>query len=170
MGYTLDQSVKAFVMDHFSLEVVEIIDEVYRRLTTERDRRDAFRIFDTMEGVKTLHDNGWLITNHSSAHYPVSEAVHIDHFAEEFQECEAALKTELGEGTDFWVLPFDRKSLEIEALLRHFRDADDAARHLVLVGGRVNKDYASQQQIIYRIDPPYLDGEGLVRYLGSLRV
>jgi len=167
-GYTLGQSVKAFVMDHFSYEIVTQIDEVYNGFTHAQERKDAFRIFDSMEGIKTLHENGWVITNHSSAHYPVSEAAHIDHFAKEFLECEEALKKHLEGETDFWVLPFDRKSLDNQALLTHFHEADDAQRHLVLVGDKINTTYTPQEKLIYRIEPPYLNAKELVKYLHAL--
>jgi len=167
-GYILGQSIKAFVMDHFSLEIVEQIDAIYRQFTRKLDREDAFRIFDTIEGVEILQRNGWEIANHSSAHYPLSEASHIDHFAEEFHECEEVLEKYLGAKTNFWVLPFDRKSLEIDNLLTYFHQADDASRHLVLVGDKINTTYDPGKKIIYRIEVPYLDGGGLVKYLRSM--
>jgi len=167
-GYTLDRSVKAFVMDHFSFEIAAIIDEVYRKFTTQRDRDDAFRIFDTIEGMRELHENGWVISNHSSAHYPVSEASHIAHFAAEFQECEDALHDHIGSDTDFWVLPFDRKSLDNDTLLAHFEKADGGERHLVLVGDRINTNDSAKEKIIYRIEPPYLKSTELIRYLDTL--
>ena len=121
-----------------------------------------------MEGIKTLHENGWEISNHSSAHYPVSEAVHIKHFAEEFLECEEALQKHLGRQTDFWVLPFDRKSLDNHELLTYFDKADNTERHLVLVGNKVNTSYDPNEKIIYRIDAPCLNSKDLLRYLASL--
>ena len=166
-GYTLDRPVKTFTMDRFSLEMIRIIDEVYEKYTREIDRRDAFRLFDTMEGIRTLHENGWEIANHSSAHYPVSEASHIDRFADDFLECEEALERHLGLKTDFWVLPFDRKSLAEEELLARFRRADDSGRHLVLVGNRVNESYDPSRPILYRLEPPYLRDRDLLKYMAS---
>ena len=167
-GYTIDKSVKGFVMDHFSLEIVEMIDSVYVDFSKDFVREDAFRIFDTMEGIKVLHENGWEISNHSSAHYPVSEERHIQNFKKEFEECEKVLHQYLGINTEFWVIPFDRKSLKAESLLKVFHDSNDKDRHLVLVGDKFNQKYNTQEKILHRIEPPYLDGKDLVRYLKSI--
>lgn len=169
-GYKTHMSVKSFVMDHFSMEIIDAIDSVYNDLTKENFRNDAFRLFDTMEGIKVLHQNGWEISNHSSAHYPVSEESHIHHFKEEFDECEKALHAHLGIHADFWVVPFDRKSLNKEELLKVFHSADDQDRHLVLVGDKFNQNYNAKEKIIYRIDPPYLNGKDMIRYLKSIEL
>jgi peptidoglycan/xylan/chitin deacetylase (PgdA/CDA1 family) len=167
-GYTLNQPIKAFTMDHFSLKLIKVIDAIYEEFVPEHVRSDAFRIFDTMEGIGILHKNGWEIANHSSAHYPLGEAGHIEHFAEEFTECEEALRTHLDLETRFWVLPFDRKSLPLGELLKVFHNADTRERHLVLVGNRTNTNDDPHQKVIFRIDPPYLNGEELARYLKSI--
>jgi len=155
-------------MDHFSMEIIETIDAVYNDFTKEHLREDAFRLFDTMEGIKELQDKGWEITNHSSAHYPVSEKVHVENFKKEFDECEQALHTHLNIESKHWVVPFDRKSLKLNELLDVFHAADSKERHLVLVGDKVNQNYDPKEKVIYRIEPPYLDGKGLVRYLKSI--
>ncbi len=167
-GCTINQSLKAFTMDHFSLEIVDIIDEVYQEFTREIDREDTFRIFDTLEGIATLHQNGWEISNHSAAHYPVSEDSHIHYFADEFLECENAIGDHLDIESKFWVLPFDRKSVDEDTLLQVFQNADTADRHLVLLGDKANQDYCHGKKLIYRIGPPELRGEGLVKYLASI--
>jgi peptidoglycan/xylan/chitin deacetylase (PgdA/CDA1 family) len=168
LGYTLEQSLKAFTMDHFSPEIIGVIDAVYRNFAPEHVQRDAFRLFDTMQGIKALQEAGWEIANHTCAHYPVSEASHMNHFAEEFHECETALNTHLGITTDFWVVPFDRKSLALESLMQVFTEADSKGRHLVLVGDKINHSQTHDQKVLHRIEPPYLDGKGLVRYIGAL--
>lgn len=166
LGYRAGESLKAFTMDRFSPEMIAAIDSVYNEMTDETMRDDAFRIFDTMEGLRSLQMSGWVIANHTSAHYPVSEAHYVHRFKAEFDECEAALRQHLGIETDHWVIPFDRDSLKLDALLKTFRAADEKTRHLVLVGDRYNAAY--RERLIHRIEPPYLDGKALVRFLGSI--
>ncbi|MEA3492539.1 MAG: polysaccharide deacetylase family protein [Campylobacterota bacterium] len=167
-GYTIDKSVKEFTMNRFSLEIVEDIDSIYRDFCAEYARKDAFRIFDTVEGIRTLYRNGWEISNHSSAHYPISEDSHIGNFKSEFDECEEALCRHLDIESRYWVVPFDRQKSRSLQLFDLFEDSDDKDRSLVLVGNRFNQTYNPQKRIIHRIDLPYLQGEDLVRYLRSI--
>lgn len=167
-GYTLDKSVKGFVMDHFSMEIVETIDSVYKEFTQEYIREDAFRLFDTMDGIKELHQNGWEITNHSSSHYPVAEENHIDNFKNDFVSCEKALYEHLAIETRFWVIPFDRQKSRSNRLKEVFYTVDDKDRYLVLVGDKFNQIHHENERIIHRIEPPYLNGKGLIKYLNAL--
>lgn len=167
-GYTLEKSVKGFTMDHFSEEIINAIDSVYNEFANKITQKDAFRLFDTMEGIQVLHQNGWEITNHSSAHYPVSEDAHIQNFKIEFDECEQALNKHLGIQTRFWVIPFDRQTSRSGNLEETFYAADNKGRYLALVGDRFNDTHQSGRRILYRIEPPYLDGKRLVRHLKSL--
>lgn len=161
-GYQNQQNIKSFVMDNFSLEIVNIIDEVYQQFTRDIDREDAFRIFDTVEGLNILKDNGWEIANHSASHYPISEKSYIEHFVDEFMECEEFLNRDIDIQSRFWVLPFDRDSVETDTLLEYL----DSSRYLVKVGDRVNQKNGNR--VLYRIEPPYLNGIEIVRYLKNL--
>jgi len=167
-GYTLDKTVKGFVMDHFSLDIVDIIDSVYEMFVSKHVREDAFRLFDTMDGIQKLYQHGWEISNHTTSHYPVAEESHISYFKEDFDVCEQALQKHLNIETKFWVIPFDRQNTRSERLKEVFYDSDDKNRYLVLVGNKSNQIHDPSDRIIHRIEPPYVDGKGLVRYLKTL--
>ena len=64
---------KDHVLDHFRREL-QVLDQVFRESTSEQERADAFRLFDTAEGLAALREQGWLLVNHTAAHYPVAEA------------------------------------------------------------------------------------------------
>ncbi len=160
-GYTINTSVKSFVMDNFSLDIIKEIDEVYSIFCNKIHQKDAFRIFEDINGVKELLNAGWEIANHSSNHYPISENSYINHFVKEFMECERDIKKSLGIDSRFWVVPFDRKSVDTTKLLSLTPDNRD----LVLVGDRINTTY---NRVIYRIEPPYLKGKELIKFINKL--
>ena len=167
-GYTLDKTVKGFVMDHFSLEIVALINAVYEAFVSPHVKEDAFRLFDSMEGIQTLQQESWEISNHTTSHYPVAEESHIAHFKEDFTVCEEALKKYLNLETKFWVIPFDRQATRSARLEEVFYKSDDKNRYLALVGDKSNQVHDPSHRILHRIEPPYVDGKGLVRYLKTL--
>ena len=168
-GFRTEMSVRTFTLDHFSAAILAAIGEVYQNFSTEPDRRDAFRLFDDVEGIAELHRHGWEIANHSASHYPVSEDSYIQQFGAEFGRCESALHQHLGLETRFWVMPFDRKGKRSARLRAVFEQEDGRARTLVLVGHRINTSLQKQGNLLYRIYPPYEDGAGLIRYLGRIK-
>ena len=165
-GYDNSMLVKGFVLDRFCDEFVDAIDDVYARFTDAGFREDAFRIFDTVDGIKHLAAQGWEIANHSAAHYPVGEDAYISKFAEQFNECEAAMQQHLGSGSRFWVLPFDRK--RDDSLIATFTAANAAGRHLVLVGDRFNTSATANDKVLYRVYVPDVNGKELVAKLRRL--
>lgn len=97
--------IRSWTLEHFDDRVLAIVDEVYREHTTEAFRADAFRIFADGDGLRTLADAGWLITNHSAAHWPLSPALGWDVVEREYDECEAYVR-ELSPDNRYWVVPF----------------------------------------------------------------
>jgi hypothetical protein len=154
-------------LDHFSTAVLAALDQVYRELTSERERADAFRLFDTAEGLADLRAQGWLLVNHSAAHYPVGEAAGRALFASQFGECETDLR-ELFEGSSScWVLPFDRerhRAPEVEDLMRQ----SGGGRYLGLVGNRCNGPASARARVVYRIGVPVCTGRDLARLLAGI--
>lgn len=154
-------------LDHFSTTVLAALDQVYRELTSERERADAFRLFDTAEGLAELRAQGWLLVNHSAAHYPVGEAAGRALFASQFGECETDLR-ELFEGSSScWVLPFDRerhRAPEVEDLMRQ----SGGGRYLGLVGNRCNSPASARARVVYRIGVPVCTGRDLARLLAGI--
>ena len=160
--------IKAFTLDHFSRDIVEIIDELYEEFCPEHSREDAFRIFDTFEGIRTLLENGWEICNHSSAHYPISEESYIHRFTDEFIECEEAIERELGISTRFWGLPFDRKSVDIAQMRKLMDEKGYGERTLVMVGNRVNIAQEKLSGTIFRIEAPSLPAKDYPGHLSCI--
>jgi len=165
-GYQNDLSVKNFVMNQFSKAIVNEIDEVYRSLTSELDRVDAFRIFDDVEGILSLHKSGWEIANHSASHYPIGENSYIHEFEEQYAECEKKINEYLKITTNYWVVPFSRDSYLSDKLIEAFNSANAEKRWLVLLGHKPNLTVKSN--IIHRISAPSLDGRGFKKFLKAI--
>lgn len=161
LGHRRSVSVKRFTLQNFSEEILSLIDETYIRFIEEADREDAFRIFETTDGIRQLKEKGWTIANHTAAHYPVGEdrASHL--FKSQFDECEEFCQSVLGEQTRFWVLPFDR--YEANNLLSAFQKCG-GDRYLVLLGNRPNHQL-NDQRILYRFAVPACTGQDLVTFL-----
>ena len=159
--------IRDFTLDHFSGEVLAAIDGAYSRCSAPHTRSDAFRLFAGRDELRQVRERGWLLANHSAAHYPVGEDSFIGHFEEQFVEGEKWFAERFEARSDFWVLPFDRH--RSERLFDRFRECGDGKR-LVLVGNRANRPDNLGQGTIYRIVAPICSGEKLVsslRYLGS---
>ena len=163
-GYRTGSSVKSFVMDSFSRAIVETIDETYADIASETARSDAFRMFETVGGLRTLREDGWIIANHSAAHYPVGERAASSMFADQFGECEAAFERWFGQPSTFWVLPFDRDPQSRGEVEEMFERCGDG-RYLVLVGNIGNRPEDAARRILQRVDVPLVNGEGLIRHL-----
>jgi peptidoglycan/xylan/chitin deacetylase (PgdA/CDA1 family) len=162
-----DARAKDHVLNHFSAAMVQLLDQVYRELTSEQERIDAFRLFDTAEGLAELCEQGWLLVNHTAAHYPVGEAAGRALFASQFDECESRLRTLFGGSSTCWVLPFDRerhRTPDVEDLMRQC----GGNRYLGLVGNRCNGPTAGRARVLYRIGVPVCTGRELVRMLARI--
>ncbi|MEO7996793.1 MAG: polysaccharide deacetylase family protein [Gemmatimonadaceae bacterium] len=151
-GYKSGDLVRHASMDLFAPEIVAEIDAIYQRFTNEADRQDAFRVFDTWDGIRQLRDKNWTICNHGAAHLPILEKNGLPLMAAEFGECEDAIRRELSMDTKFWVAPFDRGSKRDPSFQTVF-DACAGPRTLVLVGQRFNREWRAGQPI-YRIAAP----------------
>lgn len=113
---------RVWTVHNFGPEVFAAIDEVYEGMTTEAFRRDAFKIFDTVAGIRELAAAGWTITNHSAAHYPLSPRLGQDEVEAAFDECEDLVR-EMNPDNRYWVVPFGygsahyRQSLQRRAVM-----------------------------------------------------
>jgi peptidoglycan/xylan/chitin deacetylase (PgdA/CDA1 family) len=152
-GYINSMLVREFTLDDFGREVLAIIDDLYQETASEAVREDAFRIFDTADGLLELHKMGWVIANHSAAHYPIGEK-HVNHIlVDQFEECEAFIRNVFGMASEYWVFPFGRN---IERAAIDAVRAYDTKLTAVLVDNRVNcnSNYALTNRVLYRITPP----------------
>jgi len=162
-GYKLNHNLLDFTLDNFSKDILVQIDRTYKECTSEEYRKDSFRIFDTIKGLKFLIKNGWEIANHSASHYPVTEESAIRYFNDEFKICDNFISETLGFKSKFWVSPFDRIHKRSENLFSEFKKVNKKNKFLVLVGNKINKQI--DNNVIYRIWVPDLDGKSLIKYL-----
>ena len=162
-GYSFKYNVKDFTLNNFSNDILNVINLTYKEYAPEYFRKDAFRIFDTIEGIKFLHENGWTIANHSAAHYPITEQSGISQLSEEFKKCEKSIKENFNIDTPFWVSPFDRVHYRAERLFEIFNNINDGSKYLVMVGNRINYDISNN--IIYRLDIGDKNGREISRFL-----
>jgi peptidoglycan/xylan/chitin deacetylase (PgdA/CDA1 family) len=85
-GYPRWTPLKEWIHLNFSLPVVSVIKDVWLECTTEAYRESAADLFDDERGLRELVAAGWLVANHTAAHYPAGRrspaALVIDQFVE----------------------------------------------------------------------------------------
>ena len=167
LGWQAEQSIRDFTLDHFSPSLVQQIDEIYWEFTTPQERADAFRLFDTAEGLRELAAAGWTIANHTAAHLPVAEESALPFFPVQFGECEDYLERQFQWRSKFWVAPFDRPGRRAAGLFETFR-AYGADRVLVLVGDQVNCFGKNPPATLFRYMVPIVSTSQMVRQLERL--
>ena len=109
--------VRAWTLDNFGPDVIAAIDEVYAQLTTEEFRRDAFRIFETSDGLRELASAGWTITNHAAAHHPLPPQLKYEAVEAAFDECETLVR-KYNPDNRYWVIPFSGSGRHLQQLKR----------------------------------------------------
>ncbi len=127
---TVPDRLRTWSLHNFSTALVDAIDEVYSACVTARARTEAFRLFLTVAQVGELAEAGWLITNHTAAHYPLASTVGWDAVRGGFDECEALVRR-FNPGNRYWVTPFGFGS-------EHYLPQLMAAATVVEVGDRRN--------------------------------
>ena len=167
-GYKKGELIKDFTLNNFDINIIEEIDDIYKRITSIELRNDSFRIFDKPKGIVKLIENGWLITNHSKSHFPIGEESGISLFETEFQDCQKYLKNEFKVDSKFLVLPFDRKEYRSNKLIAKFNEFNiHNDKYLVLVGNEINSNYDGNN-VIKRISVKNFTKKELVKHLKSL--
>jgi peptidoglycan/xylan/chitin deacetylase (PgdA/CDA1 family) len=162
-GYSLSELVRDFVVDRFRDEVLFVINTLYDETASHAVQEDAFRIFETPDGLIELHKRGWVIANHSAAHYPISEQHSHDMLMDEFEECERFIQSLIGTESNYWVSPFGQH-IEPSAISASQKRRDE--KHIVLVGTRVNVcPSVDSTRILYRISAPANDRNQLTQAL-----
>ena len=163
-GYSQPELVRDFVIRRFGEDVLSVINTLYDEAVNPSVQEDAFRIFDTPDGLVGLHKRGWLIANHSAAHYPIGDAVLDGTVNDGFEECDRFIRGITGTESNDWVSPFGHNlPPAIAAGQTHGRE-----KTLVLVGDRVNMTHAFQRsRLLYRIAAPANDRDGLWQVLLS---
>lgn len=137
---------KAWSLDNFCPQLLEVIDHYYEELTTPQFRHDAFRLFENAEGIQELVDAGWTVVNHSAAHYPLSPGLSWEFVKAEFDACDRLVQAFQGQPR-YWVLPFD-------VGFGAFREPLLKAATPVRVGNRPNTERSWRSGILFRYFPP----------------
>jgi len=162
-GYSRPELVSQFTIDQFGDDVLSVINTLYAETTGCAVQEDAFRIFDTPEGFRELHNRGWVIANHSAAHYPISAQHGADKLLEQFEECDGFIESLLGTKSDYWVTPFGQH-IAPSAISARQKPRDE--KTIVLVDNRVNVGASFESTpTLYRICAPSNDRNQLAQVL-----
>ena len=162
-GYSRSELVREFTIDRFGGEVLSVINTLYDETTSRSVQEDAFRIFDTPDGLIELHKRGWVIANHSAAHYPISEKHVQDMLMDQFEECERFIQSLIGTESNYWVTPF-AQNIEPSASSASQKHRDE--KNIVLVADRVNVCTSFEStRTLYRIDASANDRNQLAQVL-----
>ena len=139
--------IRTWTVEHFSTELLKIIDEHYQEHASEAFRRDAFRLFAREDDVAALAASGWTITNHGAAHWPLAPQLGWDVVEREFDEGEAFVRR-FSPDNRYWVIPFAYGS-------EHYRDRLMRRATVVEVGERRNtvKSWRETGRL-FRFDAP----------------
>lgn len=166
-GYKIGESIKSFTLDNLSLELIDEIDAVYCRFASSEVRNLGWSLFETEKGISKLRQYGWLISNHSAAHYPVGEDSCLHMFNDQFEECKQLVAALNKESSPFLVIPFDRPQYRSVRLYEEFskRRKDE---WLVLVGNRANDLDNVLHNTLYRVYVPNVRGKQLMNMLKKL--
>ena len=146
-GYNLSNDrLSKFTLNNFSLDIINEINCVWDKY--KLDEKEIIKnLFLGSKELKILINNGWMIGNHSTNHYPISEDICIDYFVDNLSDNDIAIKKYLEYDSKFLVLPFDRiskRSQKIDDLVRkNFKN-----KHIVYVGNKANTN--NKHNKIYR--------------------
>ena len=159
LGYSLSVQVRNFTMDRFGPAVLSIIDTLYNEAVPAAMRDDAFRLFDTSDGLSELYRKGWIVANHSAAHYPIGQKRVHHMLMDQFHECARWIQDVTGNESDYWVFPFD---INIDpAAIATIRNSYPE-KIIVKVGDVVNLPLGfGNKRILHRITAPANDREQL---------
>ena len=157
-------NVKSDTMQHFSLKMIEIIDDVFKNAINSFPTDVPFHIFDTIDSLKSMHEFGWTITNHTSHHYPITENAAFSLIEDQFDYCGAFITEHLGKDSPFLVLPFDRTAHESP----HFDSwaHSQSEKVIVRVGDKPNFNF--EAPYLYRINTPTDSLNGLKNHLKNI--
>ena len=162
-GYSIKNNLRDYSINNFSKDILNEINNTYNEFSPNYFRKDAFRIFDTIEGIKFLLNNDWELANHSASHYPITEQSSISLMENEFMKCDKIIRKLFNIITPYWVAPFDRPNYRADKLFDKFNDINDGSKYLVMVGNKIN--FNINDYIIYRFSVPLVNGKNLVYHL-----
>lgn len=168
-GYESWMFVENFIMANFKESVIKEIDAVFNELCSKDEQKYAFRLLEAADSLSALKKKGWVIANHTAAHYPVGEDNLLKYFKGQFAECEARYNRLFKENSKFWVLPFDVIGRNLpfgqpeyypKNIIKAFNKCG-GSRYLVFVGDRPNEKANINKKVIFRINAPAYSGREL---------
>lgn len=166
--YIRIESVKCFCLDNFTVALVDAISGMFYNLATQEEVEIAKNLFDHIQGLQCLQENGWLLANHSANHYPIAEKCGYQYFFEEFIRSEEELSRKLKIENKFLVLPFDRprkRCFQREEFSSDFPDFN--SKVVVAVGNKVNVN-GTRKDFLERISVNEFTAKELVRALRKI--
>ena len=141
-----DHRLSSFTLDNFSLNIINDINEVWNKYDFN-DKEISKKLFLSSDKIKNLINTGWMVGNHSTNHYPLSEDCYVDFLVDDFKKNTTAINKHLNYDTSFLTLPFDRiskRSLKIDDLVNeNFNN-----NCIIYVGNKKNTNHQSNK--IYR--------------------
>ena len=163
-GFKNEDKLLDFTLNHFNDDILYEIQNLYEQICPEFIQKDNFRVFDDLNGITYLKDQGWIIANHSASHYPIGENSYHEKFFEEFNECDQIINRLLNIDSRYWVVPFGRQHKLSSKVFDYHKQKN---KYLVLVGNKLNKNI--NDMCINRINvPTHLDGAEFRRFLSRL--
>lgn len=153
-GCALSDSLSEFTLTNFRFELLDIIDELFKEVASPVAQKRGVDLFDGPDQLRSLYEQGWVIANHSASHYPNRNGLNHEVILEEFEECDAFLKSTIGAPGSFWVAPFGTMSANSVDAITHKYDS----KTIVLVGDTGNTPpRARSDRILYRVSVPSND-------------
>src|SRR5262249_45096313 len=70
-GCSPSDSLSEFTLTNFRSEMLDSINVLFEEITSPVIQEQAFRLFDGADQLRSLHQQGWVIANHTASHYPV---------------------------------------------------------------------------------------------------
>ncbi len=144
-GINVPLHIRKWTKKNFEKEMIKSIDKVFK---SDKVQKNATKFghdkFLSKKEVKSLKKKGWVITNHTYAHYPIRDKKEI---ISGFQGCEKLLN-DISGSRKYWVVPFsDGPQNRISSIAKRKN------RTVVWVRDKVNnKKTLELSNSIYRID------------------
>jgi hypothetical protein len=163
-GCSPSSSLSAFTLTNFGSELLGVIDKLFDEVATPAVLERASRLFQDPDQLRSLHEQGWVIANHTASHYATGDGGADETPLAEFEECDKFIEATVGQPSPFWVAPFGTMSARVVESVRK----NHVSKIIVLVGDRCNVPCrAVSDRILYRIDVPSNDRYGFVGRLAA---
>lgn len=167
-GFKAGDNVRRFTLIHANEEIISAVNDIYERHTSLLQRQDAWRLFDTVEGIQHLREIGWDISNHTCGHLPLQNVspFTIEH---QFKRCDELLNEYLNLNTTFWVLPFGQPFYDVVEHQKLFESIAPKDKVMVYNNNTLNKHSGLHKRSLYRISPRLTCSKQLIKQLRQLR-